>query len=295
MDPLVDLTLYVNSANEARLSMARVQALQQSPVQVRHPDYDPIACRQPDEARTARCREYPLLVAITSRGDLATKYLLPTANTLNLDNSAPTPPSPTGHYVDPVPPSGIYRRSAAGHLKFLQSHLVREVACPAAARPAPQQASAQTQDAFIREAVANAVAQALGKEDDLKAMAARKAQQQEQDRLAEEARLDALLRPVCGKDDEQCRFVFRTQSERPACFQVDQRSAMRIPEDASGELKPFNTTAFWIMDVDPVVIKDHGDIWNVSFVEMLGQLMAPRDFFTPGAGRVQLRSAPAAK
>ncbi len=54
----------------------------------------------------------------------------------------------------------------------------------------------------------------------------------------------------------------------------------------------FNDTAFWIMTVEPAVIRDHGDIWNVSFVEMLGQLMAPRGFFDPGAGRVQLRGAP---
>ena len=38
------------------------------------------------------------------------------------------------------------------------------------------------------------------------------------------------------------------------------------------------------MDVDPSVIKDHGDIWNLSFVEMLAQLMAPRGFFEPGGG-----------
>ena len=52
-----------------------------------------------------------------------------------------------------------------------------------------------------------------------------------------------------------------------------------------------NDTPFWIMSVDPTVIKDHGDIWNVSFVEMLAQLMAPRGFFEPEYFRVQLRAA----
>ena len=55
---------------------------------------------------------------------------------------------------------------------------------------------------------------------------------------------------------------------------------------------PFNTTPFWIMSVEPTVIKDHGDIWNVSFVEMLGQLMAPRGFFEPTSPRMQLRAEP---
>jgi hypothetical protein len=44
------------------------------------------------------------------------------------------------------------------------------------------------------------------------------------------------------------------------------------------------------MSVEPTVIKDHGDIWNVSFLEMLAQLMAPRGFFEPRTPRVQLRA-----
>ena len=42
--PRVDLVLYVNSANDARLSMARVQDLQANKVEVRHPDFDPGEC-----------------------------------------------------------------------------------------------------------------------------------------------------------------------------------------------------------------------------------------------------------
>ena len=95
------------------------------------------------------------------------------------------------------------------------------------------------------------------------------------------------MHPACAPGDAQCRFVFRTQDESPACFQVDQRVPAQVN---STTLEPFNTTSFWIMDVDPVVIRDHGDIWNLSFVEMLAQLMAPRGFFDPRSGRVQLRA-----
>jgi pimeloyl-ACP methyl ester carboxylesterase len=238
LEPLVDLTLYVNSANDARLSMARVQALRDRPIQVRHPDFDPARCQRAEEAGTARCRDYPLLVAITSRGDLATKYLLPTANTLNLDDSATAPTPPTGTFVDRIPSAAVYKRSAAGHVTFLQSHIVHPVACPEPAGATPA------------------------------------------------ARRESMLRPVCAKEDEPCRFVFRTPSERPVCFQADQRSGVEM---SGARREPFNRTAFWIMDVDPVVIKDHGDIWNLSFVEMLAQLMAPRGFFEPNLGRVQLR------
>jgi hypothetical protein len=143
--------------------------------------------------------------------------------------------------------------------------------------------------------VERAVAKALGREQELKALEDKKAAAAEAVRRAEEAErlaaLEAMLRPDCREDDEHCRFVFRTQTEKPKCFQVDQRSGIHAPENASVRREPFNTTAFWIMSVEPVVIKDHGDIWNLSFVEMLGQLMAPRGFFDPGAGRIQLRVA----
>ncbi|MGH9383468.1 MAG: hypothetical protein ACRD2N_04175 [Vicinamibacterales bacterium] len=237
--PLVDLALYVNSANDARLSMARVQALRDRPIQVRHPDFDAARCQRPGEPGTARCRDYPLLVAITSRGDLATKYLLPIANSLNLDDSAPAPAPPSGTFLDRIPSQSVYKRAAAGHMTFLQSHVVRPVLCPEPSGATPA------------------------------------------------ARRESMLRPVCAADDAFCRFVFRTPSERPLCFQTDQRAGVEV---SGGRREPFNQTAFWIMDVDPVVIKDHGDIWNLSFVEMLGQLMAPRGFFEPGVGRVQLRA-----
>ncbi|HEX6640069.1 MAG TPA: hypothetical protein VF215_03100, partial [Thermoanaerobaculia bacterium] len=133
--PRVDLVLYVNSANDARLSMARVQELQANRVEVHHPDFDPEECARggepssaPDEeTRAARCRDYPLLVAITSRGDQATKRLLPIANTINSDDlprevSANLPPLPTTDtFADPLPAPGTYKKVAAGHSAFLQS------------------------------------------------------------------------------------------------------------------------------------------------------------------------------
>jgi len=246
VSPRVDLTLYVNSANDARLSMARVEALRDRPISVRHPDYDPASC---DAARATRpeCRAYPLIVAITSRGDSATKYLLPTANTVNLDSSAKTPPSPTGTFLDPIPPAGIYRRSAAAHMAFLHSHDVREIPCPT-----PDQIDAETARVRARGVV-------------------------------EPTEVWRTLL-ACKPDDVGCQFTFRTLGgDAAACYEVDSRATTNGPQ-------PFNTTAFWIMTVDTPVIKDHGDIWNQSFIQMLGELMAPRRFFDPAAPLVQLRA-----
>jgi hypothetical protein len=224
VSPRVDLVLYVNSANDARLSMGRVQALRSRPITVRHPDYDPSACT-PLNPHEPRCRSYPLLVAITSRGDSDTKYLLPAANRVNLDKGVPVPAQPADEFMDPPPSAGIYTRAAAGHLRFMQSHVVSEIICPDTSRP------------------------------------------------------------QCDVKEPSCRFAFATRGAPMTCYQVDDRNG--------GEARPpFNTTAFWIMAVDPPVIKDHGDIWNQSFVEMLGELTAPRGFFEADAKRVQIRLAP---
>jgi hypothetical protein len=96
------------------------------------------------------------------------------------------------------------------------------------------------------------------------------------------------MHPVCAATDADCRFVFRTLGDTPACYQVDQRKPVEGRQ-------VFNNTPFWVMSVEPTVIKDHGDIWNISFIEMLGQLMAPRGFFEADSGRMQLRTAAASK
>lgn len=221
--PRVDLVLYVNSANDARLSMARLEALRGAPIAVRHPDYDPAVCagRHDDPV----CRAYPLLVAITSKGDSATKYLLPFATSLAPDgSSAPTPPQPAGTFADRTPSPAIYRRSAAAHMPFLQSHLVTEITCP-----------------------------------------------------LEHAE------PTCSAEDPSCAFAFRSRGDCETCFKASVRG------DANGH-PPFNTTAFWIMTVDTRISRDHGDIWNLSMLGMVGALMAPRGFFEPGTGRMQIRA-----
>ena len=244
--PRVDLTLYVNSANDARLSLGRIEALRDHPLVVRRPDYTPAACAT-GSAMRPECRAYPLLVAITSHGDSATKYLLPTANTINLDSGVKMPPAPTGTFLDTVPSEAIYKRSAAGHLTFLHSHDVREIPCPTADQVDAEAARARTRGPVEASTIWR-----------------------------------TLL--SCKTDDARCEFAFRTLGgETASCYQVDNRATNSGPQ-------PFNTTAFWVMAVDPPVIKDHGDIWNQSFLQMLGELMAPRGFFDPSPGRMQLHS-----
>jgi hypothetical protein len=222
--PRVDLVLYVNAAQDARLSMARVQALQQNPITVRHPDYAPARCPSAD-VHDPICRVYPLIVAISSRGDKATKLLQPIANTIRFDGgSAPVPPLPDGSFLDENPSAGRLKRSSAGHLRFLHSHDVEEVACPAGPG-----------DPF-----------------------------------------------ACAEDDPTCAFVFRGRGECTACFRARERTGPATSP-------PFNRTAFWIMDLDARVIRDHGDIWNLSTLSLLGELMAPRGFFEPDTRRMQIR------
>lgn len=243
--PRVDLTLYVNSANDARLSLSTVNQLRSTRRTVRHPDYRPEDCTGATSVVKPTCREYPLLVAITSRGDLATKYLLPTANTLygfgDGIKKELQPTLPPDAFADRRPSSGTFRRSAAGHLAFMHSHVVREISCPSS-RPI-----------------------------DLRAAP-----------------------PACKADNPSCQFAFQTVAAQRACYEVDSRQPTRTGAEAGAApattpKPPFNTTAFWIMAVDPAVIKDHGDIWNQSFIQMLGELMSPRGFFNPTAGRMTLR------
>jgi hypothetical protein len=294
--PRVDLVLYVNSANDSRLSMRRVQELRGKNLRVRHPDFNPDECSgkaEPKtpvdpETRAARCRDYPLLVAISSTGDSATRQLLPIANTINGDSltddlKKKIPPSPTSNsFADPAPSEGRIRKTAAAHFGFLQSHVAREVTCPALRSAAPPE-QAKTVEALIDDAVRRAVALALGKPEDEAERRKREAAEAERRRDEERARIERALHPVCSASDANCRFVFRTLGDRPTCYQVDLRQAV--------DNRPaFNGTPYWIMSVAPTVMKDHGDIWNVSFVEMLAQLMAPRGFFEPTSGRMQLRA-----
>jgi hypothetical protein len=217
--PLVDLVLYVNSANDARLSLKRIADLREHALVVRHPDFDAAACAR--TASTPICRDYPYIVTIMSRGDQATKYLLPMANTLNLDDGNIQAVQPTGRFADDTPSAGTFRKRSAGHMRFLQSHDVQETSCP----PAGQ--------------------------------------------------------PRCTS--ESCEFAFRTWAD-DLCYAVERRQSI-------DDRPPFNTTPSWVMSVDTTVMKDHGDIWNLSMVSMLGQLMSPRGFFEAAARPLQIRRA----
>jgi len=224
--PRVDLVLYVNAANDSRQSMARVQTLQKDPITVRHPDYEPAACAS-GTAQNPICKEYPLIVAVTSRGDSATRRVQPIANTVNFDRQGVNfPPLPIEQhaFLDGVPTTRRVRGTAAANLPFLQSHVVTETVCPAGGVPI-----------------------------------------------------------ACNATDPACAFAFQGRGECTACFTVSKR------QEAQGR-KPYNETAFWIMDVDARVIRDHGDIWNQSTLSMIGAMMAPRGFFEPGTGRMQIRA-----
>lgn len=263
LTPRVDLLLYVNSANDARLSLKTVLDLRSNPVTIRHPDYNERACTKPEELEphepkpaAAVCTAYPTGVAITSRGDLATKYLLPTANRINYDDEVAEVPSITGGpYLDDIPGEGRYKRSAAAHMTFLQSHDVREVPCP-------------TRQQLDAEIAANKEIQAIT---------------DEQSRERAENIVRVRRAPGCQPGDLTCRFAFRSRGEKALCYETHQRQG-------SVQKRVFNNTSFWIMTVDKAVIDDHGDIWNRSFVEMLGELMAPRGFFAPGGKRFLIRT-----
>ncbi|MEQ1907842.1 MAG: hypothetical protein ABMA15_03420 [Vicinamibacterales bacterium] len=219
--PAVDLVLYVNSANDSRISMKRISELRTRPLVLRHPDFDAAACAAPQAANEPTCRAYPYIVTIMSRGDQATKLLLPIANTLNLDNRASNIVVPPGSFADKSPSPGAFRRHSAGHMRFLQSHDVQEISCPARGQPPCRLAS--------------------------------------------------------------CEFAFKTWAD-DLCYAVQRRA----PADG----KPvFNTTASWVVSVDTTVMKDHGDIWNLSMISMLGQLMAPRGFFERGTKPLELQLA----
>jgi len=172
-------------------------------------------------------------------------------------------------------------------MKFLQSHLVSEVACPSITDRPVTTPDVPAGDDAVALLVKKEVARALGKTEELDALLKQENQVKLQAQIDQLQWEQALTRPACPAGDDSCRFRFRTRGEEPTCFQVDERRPIDAG-DSNQKLQPFNTTAFWVMQVDPVVIKDHGDIWNTSFIEMLGQLMAPRGFFDPTAGRVKM-------
>jgi hypothetical protein len=70
-----------------------------------------------------------------------------------------------------------------------------------------------------------------------------------------------------AKDRDFCFEALR-EGER-YCYEVRRKPGSR------------NETAFWIMNVNSDVIKDHGDIWNENLLDMLSSLAAQSPIFTP--------------
>lgn len=103
----------------------------------------------------------------------------------------------------------------------------------------------------------------------------------------DEMKCPATGEPTCDGAPKDCAFAFKTFNEKPTCYRVDRRLPAS-PAPGQPEREPYNRTPFWIMQVAPTVIADHGDIWNQNFVDMLAAMMAPRGFFDPTKSRMKL-------
>jgi hypothetical protein len=207
--PLADLVVYVNSANDAVLTSETIDRLRRSDLVVRHPSFDPQVCANGSNADDPRCRPYPLFVAVTSRGDAATKYLLLVGQFLSSWFRKGGPEHTDETFDDGrVPSTARLARHSAGHTRFLQSHDVKELPCP------------------------------------------------------------KVIECPAGT-----AFCFESVGDCRTCYSVAQRTG-----------KPWNTSPFWVMAVDQPVIKDHGDIWNLSFMNMLFGLMGEMELLRPAAG-----------
>ncbi len=180
--PEADMVLFVNSANDGVLSARIMNELRQKQLVVRHPAFDSAFCRGAGAGGDPRCQPYPLLIAVTSRADMATKLLLPIAGLF-----------PSG---DREKGTASFARHSAGHTRTLHSHDVEETFC-------------------------------------------------------EE-----------GKP-EGATFMFRTVGAPATCYAV----GPRVKLEGEGEI--VNQTPFWIMATESTVMKDHGDIWNLSFMNLL--------------------------
>jgi len=111
--PPVDLIGFINAATQSTMSRDAIQRLQANKTIFYGPGGSVGACKNdPRGDRQPECRPIPLYVAVSSTGDLATRYLLPVANAL-------IPPGPFP-----------WRLRAAAFTGGLQSHENVEVPCP---------------------------------------------------------------------------------------------------------------------------------------------------------------------
>jgi hypothetical protein len=111
--PPADLVVFVNAATQSTISEKTIDRLKEKEAVFYGPGGSVESCKDdPAGDRRPECRPLPLYVAVSSTGDLATRYLLPIANTL-----IPAGPMPL-------------RLRAAAFTGGLQSHVVTQVDCP---------------------------------------------------------------------------------------------------------------------------------------------------------------------
>lgn len=113
-EPPADLVVFINAATQSSISGKTIGRLRDKGTIFYGPGVNPESCKDdPYGDRRPECRPIPLYVAISSTGDIATRFVLPIANA-----------------VIPPAPLPLRLRSAA-FTPRLRSHAVQEVACPA--------------------------------------------------------------------------------------------------------------------------------------------------------------------
>jgi hypothetical protein len=133
--PPADLIVFVNAATQSSISEKAINRLRDKKVVFYGPGGSLQGCaNDPAGDRRTECRPLPLYVALSSTGDAATRYLLPTANSL-----VPPPPLPL-------------RVKSAAFTGGLRSHEVVEVDCPP---PAPYRCEPSGDREFCFEANRN--------------------------------------------------------------------------------------------------------------------------------------------
>jgi hypothetical protein len=112
--PPADLVVYINAATQSSISGKTIERLRDKGTVFYGPGVDPDGCKDdPYGDRRPECRPIPLYVAVSSTGDIATRFVLPIANSI-------------------IPPAPLpLRLRSAAFTSRLRSHTVQEVACPA--------------------------------------------------------------------------------------------------------------------------------------------------------------------
>src|SRR5205823_4203464 len=124
--------VFVNAATQSSISEKTIARLRDKKVVFYGPDGSADTCQNdPAGNRKPECRPLPLYLAVSSTGDTATRYVLPTANAI-----IPPPPLPL-------------RIKSAAFTGGLRSHQVVEVDCPP---PAPSRCEPKDDREFCFEA-----------------------------------------------------------------------------------------------------------------------------------------------